>query len=166
MGESVSLSWQMVLIELISVVMLFLFLRRFAFPAIIKAMRDRSRRIQSDLDTAEATRLEAEELKARLEQEVREIKARAEETLSRAVRESEEKRRAIVEESHRESKRILAEAQAEIARERTAMMAEIRQQVVDLSIDVAERVIRQRMNQETDRKLVNDFIDRLGGVPQ
>ena len=70
MGQSVSLSWQMVVIELISVILLFVFLRRFAFPSIIKAMQDRARRIQSDLDTAEATRREAEELKAHLEQEL------------------------------------------------------------------------------------------------
>ncbi len=165
MGESVSLSWQMVLIELISVVLLFLFLRRFAFPSIMKAMRERSHRIESDLETAEATRREAEELKARLEEEVKEIKVRAEETLARAIKEAQEERRAIVDESHRESKRILAEAEAEIARQRTAMLHQVRQQVVDLSIDVAERIIGERMNQDTDRKLVNEFIDRIG-VPQ
>lgn len=165
MGASVSLSWQMVVIELISVILLFLFLRRFAFPSIIKAMKDRAHRIQSDLDTAEATRREAEELKARLEQEVKEIKVQAEQTLARAIKEAQAEKRSILEDSHRESKRILAEAEAEIIRQRDAMMKAVRQQVVELSMDVAERVIRERLTQEADRQLVNDFIDRIG-VPQ
>jgi F-type H+-transporting ATPase subunit b len=155
----------MIVIELISVILLFLFLRRFAFPSLIKAMQDRAHRIQSDLDTAEATRREAEELKAHLEQEVKEIKRRAEETLARAVKEAQDEKRSILEESHRESKRILAEAEAEIARQRRVMMQEVRQQVVELSLDVAGRVIHEHMNQETDRKLVHEFIDRIG-VPQ
>ncbi len=155
----------MMLIELISVLMLFGFLRRYAFPPMIKAMRDRSRRIQHDIQTAEATRLEAEALKASLEAEVKEFRRRADETLSRVVKEAQSERRRILDESQRESKRILEEAEAEIARERKAMIATVRQQVVDLSVEVAERVIRERMSQDIDRRLVSEFIERIG-VPQ
>lgn len=164
-GTTVSASWQMVVIELISVILLFLFLRRYAFPPIIKAMRDRSRRIQSDLDAAEQARREADALKTRLDAEVKEIKERAQEALARALKEAQEERRAILEESQRESKRIIAEAEAEIHREREAMLGEVRGQVVDIALEVAERIIRERLDQDADRRLVREFVDRIG-VPQ
>ncbi len=155
----------MMLIELVSVLMLFGFLRRYAFPPMIKAMRERAQRIQHDIETAEATRREAEALKTSLEVEVKEIRRRADETLSRAVKDAQNERRRILEESQRESKRILEEATAEVARERQAMLTAVRRQVVELSVEVAERMIRERMNQDTDRKLVSEFIERIG-VPQ
>lgn len=162
---TISLSWPQLLIELISVLLLFGFLRKYAYPPIMKAMRDRAAHIREELEAAEARRREAEELKAQLEQEVRDLKARVEQTLARAIGDAEERAQAIVEEAQREAKRILQDAEAEIRHEREAALASLRAQMVDLAIAVAEHVLRERLNEVEDRRLVNEFIDRIG-VPQ
>lgn len=162
---TISLTWPELLIELISVLILFAFLRAKAFPPIIKAMKDRSAHIQSEIEAAETQRRESEALKAGLEREVKEIKARADQALARALKDAEDQARSVLDEAKHEAKRIITEAEAEIRREQEAALASIRGQIADLAIAVAERVLEERLDGADDRKLVDRFIDRIG-VPQ
>jgi F-type H+-transporting ATPase subunit b len=162
---TISLSWPQLLIELISVLLLFSFLRAKAFPPILKAMRDRQERIRSDLEAAEARRREAEAMKAELEAEVKAIRERADQVLARAKKDAEEQARTILEEAQRESKRIISEAEVEIRREREEVLASLKAQIVDISLSVAEKVLRERLDAESDRRLVGEFVERIE-VPQ
>ncbi|MBX5467556.1 MAG: F0F1 ATP synthase subunit B [Firmicutes bacterium] len=161
----ISLSWPQLLIELISVLLLFAFLRAKAFPPIVKAMRDRQERIRSDLETAEARRKEAEAMKAALEAEVRSVRERADQVLARAKKDAEDQARAILEEAQRESKRILAEAEVEIRRQREEVLSSLRAQIVEISLSVAEKILRERLDSQADRRLVDEFVERIE-VPQ
>ena len=162
---TISLSWPQLLIELISVLILFAFLRAKAFPPILKAMRDRQERIRSDLEAAEARRREAEAMKAELEAEVKAIRERADQVLARAKKDAEDQARAILEEAQRESKRIIAEAEVEIRRQREEVLASLKAQIVDISLSVAEKILRERLDSERDRRLVDEFVERIE-VPQ
>lgn len=159
---TISLTWPQFLIELLSVLILFLFLRKMAFPPIVKAMKNRAEHIRNEIDAAEARRREAEELKAGLEQDVKEMKARADQALARALKDAEDQARSVLDEARHEAKRLVNEAELEIRREREAALAQIRAQIADLAITVAERVLEERLDAPGDQKLVHRFVERIG----
>jgi F-type H+-transporting ATPase subunit b len=146
----------------VAVLILFWFLRRYAFPPLLKAIRDRQARIASDLEAAERQRQEAEALKADLEQELRDVRQRAEAALNRALRDAEEEATQILDRARAESKRLIEDAQAEIRAERERALAAVKDQVAELAIGVAERVLAERLDAEADKRLFEQFLSEMG----
>jgi F-type H+-transporting ATPase subunit b len=147
---------------LIAVLLLFFFLRRYAFPPLLKAIRDRQARIASDIETAERTRLEAEQLKQDLEQQLKEVRQRAELAMTRALRDAEEESRQIVEHARQEARRLMEEAETEIQAERERAVLAVKAQAANLAVAVAERVLGEGLTQEQSQKLFEQFVDSVG----
>jgi F-type H+-transporting ATPase subunit b len=146
----------------VAVLILFLFLRRYAFPPLLKAIHDRQARIQSDLEAAERQREEAERLRRQLEEELKDVRQRAEAAFNRALRDAEEEAGQILERARTESKRLIEDAQAEIRAERDRALASVRDEVADLALRVAERVLSERLDQEADKRLFEEFLSQMG----
>lgn len=62
------------------------------------------------------------------------------------------------EKAREEGARLLGEAKAEIENEKQAAISDIRKQVVQLSVEIAEKVIRQNLSSD---KAQMDLIDRM-----
>ena len=54
----------------------------------------------------------------------------------------------------------IAQAQAEIASERDRLIGDLRGQVVDLALAAAEKVVRENMDTDRNRRMIEDFINR------
>jgi F-type H+-transporting ATPase subunit b len=147
---------------LIAVLLLFFFLRRYAFPPLLKAIRDRQARIASDIETAEQTRLEAEQLKQDLEQQLKEVRQRAELAMTRALRDAEEESRQIVERARQEARRLMEEAETEIQAERERAVLAVKAQAANLAVAVAERVLGEGLTAEQSQKLFEQFVESVG----
>ena len=61
------------------------------------------------------------------------------------------------------SKRATRRARREIAAERDRAVAELRREAVDLSLAAASKLIQKRLDSETDRKLVLEYLATLDG---
>lgn len=136
----------------------FLILWKYGFPSIIKMVNDRKAYIDESLRKAG----EASEKLANIEKEGEALLRTAREKQAAILREASETRNAIVEkaqaQAHEESARILADAKVEIESEKQAAIREIRTQVADLSVQIAEKILRQKLSSEDMQK---NLIDRL-----
>ena len=63
-----------------------------------------------------------------------------------------------------EAESIKARGHEEVVAERDRVAADLRRQVADLSLDVAERVVASNIDADSQRVLVDRYIDELGGV--
>ena len=73
-----------------------------------------------------------------------------------------EKERALaMEKTKQEQEELLARARREIAAERDRAVAELRREAVDLSLAAASKLIGKRLDSETDRKLVREYLATL-----
>ena len=61
---------------------------------------------------------------------------------------------------HVHAKAEIGKAKEEIARERDTAMAEIRQQVADLSLTISEKVIGQALDEQGQRRLIEEFLEQ------
>jgi F-type H+-transporting ATPase subunit b len=135
-------------------------LRRFAWGPILAALNDREASIAGALNEAEKVRKEMEELAASNENQLKE--ARAERDLMlREAREMADKLVADAKNTAREAAdKEVAAAKDAIALERKAAIAELKSEVGNISLDIAERLLRDKLESNDEQKaLVNRLID-------
>ena len=131
---------------------------KYGFPVIVKMVDERKAFIDESLKKAH----EANERLANIQKEGESILQEAREKQAQILREAAETRDAIVEKAQdkarSEGARLLDEAKAAIEQEKKAAIADIRQQVAALSVEIAEKVLRQNLK---DDKSQMDLIDRM-----
>ncbi len=142
---------------LVFLVVLFI-LWKYGFPVIVKMVDERKAFIDESLKKAH----EANERLANIQKEGESILQEAREKQAQILKEAAETRDAIVEKAQdkarSEGARLLDEAKAAIEQEKKAAIADIRQQVATLSVEIAEKVLKQNLK---DDKSQMDLIDRM-----
>jgi len=131
---------------------------KFGFPVITSMVAERQAFIDESLRKAH----EANERLANIQKEGESILQEAREKQAQILKEAAETRDAIVEKAQDKARaegvRLMEEAKAAIEQEKKAAIADIRQQVAALSVEIAEKVIRQNLR---DDKAQMDLIDRM-----
>jgi len=146
--------WQIILFLLL----LFL-LRKFAWRPILKAVEDRETGIKDALDAAEKAKLEMANLQADNEKLLQEARIERDNMMKEA-REMKTKMIADAkEEAQAEASKTIANAQIAIEGEKKAAIAELKQTVANLSIEIAEKVVKSELsNKEKQLALVDSML--------
>jgi F-type H+-transporting ATPase subunit b len=146
---------------LVSFLIVFFILKKFAWPAIVKGLKDRQQSIADSLATAERVKAEMAQLKSENE----ELLAKAREERAVMLKEARETKDKIVNEAKDQAKveasKIMREAAAAIEAQKMAALTDVKNQVGKLVVEVSEKVLRRELGnkeaQETHIKgLVND----------
>lgn len=139
-------------------IVVILILRKWGFPAIVKMVNDRKAFIDESLRKAH----EANEKLANIQRESESILQEAREKQAVILKEAAETRDAIVEKAQQkareEGSRLLNEAKAQIETEKQNAIRDIRTQVAELSVQIAEKVIRKKLSSDSKQM---DLIDKL-----
>ena len=139
-------------------VVVFFILAKFGFPAIIDMVENRKKYIDESLRKAH----EASERLENIQQEGETILQGAREKQAFIMKEAAETRDAIVEKAQEkardESARLLADAKKQIEIEKQNAIRDIRSQVAELSVQIAEKVLRERLSSDEQQM---EMIDRL-----
>ena len=132
----------------------FFVLAKFGFPAIIGMVEKRKNYIDESLRKAHeaSTRLE------NIKQESESILQEARDKQAVILKEAAATRDSAQAKAREESARIISEAKAEIESQKQAAISEIRGEVARLSVEVSEKVLRQKLG--TDQAQM-DYIDRM-----
>lgn len=137
-------------------------LKKFAWGPILKALKDREVSISDALHMAEKARMEVAGLKASNDQIM--VEARKEKDL--ILKEAREIKDKIIAEAKMqastETQKGIEMARQQIQAEKTAAINDIKNQVAELSVMIAEKVIRRQLDNPKDQKiLVEDLLKDL-----
>ena len=144
----------------IAFLVVLMLLRRFAWGPILQALSEREDTIAGALDEAKKVRQEMAELAESNESQLKEARGERDRML-REAREMADKMIADAKGRAREEaeKEVLAAKDA-IVLERKAAVAELKAEVGSLSLDIAERLLRDKLQNSSDQEaLVNRLID-------
>ena len=136
-------------------------LKRFAWPPLVKATEEREKRLQALLDEAEKKQAEAAQLLAQHERLLADTKASAHQLLQEARTAAEKERALAMEKTRQEQEELLERARRDITAERDRAVVELRREAVDLSLAAASRLISERLNTDSDRKIVQEYLASL-----
>ena len=154
--------WNEVIWGGLSFLILFVLMAKFAYPAVKKAMDDRSAKIQGDLDAAETAKSEAEQLRADYHAKLAEAKAEASRIIDEARQEAEAVRAERIAAIDGEIAEKRAQADADIIAAQDRALQEMRGQVTALAVGAAERIVEANLDAAAQSQLVDNFIDRVG----
>jgi len=141
---------------------LLLLMWKFGVPAVKNMEQAREDRIRNDLESAESARTEAEAEKAQYLAQIADAKNEAGRLIEEARQAAETLRTDLVARAELEADEIRARAQADIANQTNQAMARLRTDVAALSIDLAGRIVERNLDTDTNRQLVDSFIDQVG----
>ncbi|HEX7300781.1 MAG TPA: F0F1 ATP synthase subunit B [Solirubrobacteraceae bacterium] len=136
-------------------------LRKWAWPAITDALDKRQRMIEESIEAAERARAEAAELLEEYRARLREARAQAEEIVMRARKAAEAHERESLEDARRKREELMEQTRRDIEAETRRAIQEIRAEVADLTILATEKVTRKALDEDDQRRLVEEALQEL-----
>ena len=137
---------------LLAFLVVFFLLKKMAWPAIIKGLRDRENSISESLATAERVKAEMAQLKS--ENEV--LLAKAREERAQLLKEARETKDRLINEAKEQAKteanKIITEAQAAINAQKMAALTDVKNQVGKLVIEVTEKILRKELSNKAEQE--------------
>lgn len=153
---STGLLFWMTIVFLIVLVVLW----KWGFPAITKMVKERKDYIDDSLRKAH----EANEKLANIQKEGESILQEAREKQAAVLKEATATRDAIIAKAENQAKdrgaQLINDAKAEIEQEKQQAIREIRGQVAELSVKIAEKIIKQQLaTDDKQMELINKILD-------
>ena len=147
---------------LVSFAIVFFLLKKFAWKTILNMLYEREDSIDQALKSADKAREKMEKLQADNERILNEARAERE----KIFREAQEIREKIIgearEQALREKDKIIADARTTIETEKNAAIREIRNTAAELSVLVAEKLLRRELSVDLKQKeLVEQMIKEI-----
>jgi F-type H+-transporting ATPase subunit b len=139
-------------------------LSKWAWGPLTKQLEARRQKIAGEFAEAERRQIAADQLKAKLEQDLRGIDAKAREKLQEAVSEGQKVAGEIRAQAHSEAQARMARAEDEMMREREKAKELLKEQVIALSLATAEKILKSKLDEPAHRKLAGQFIDEVGAL--
>lgn len=141
---------------------LFAALWKFAWPGIKKGLDGRSGRIRQELETAEAAKLESQQTQAAYQAQLAEAKSEG----ARIIEDARQTADATKAERSRALEAEIAEmrrrAASEIDAAKTQAVSDLQGEVANIAIGAAEHVVEHNLDDDANRRLVENFISQVG----
>ena len=149
----------------VAFVLFLLILWRFGvWKRLGEALDDRRRRIQGDLENADAARREAEALLREYREQLQQAREEAREIVEDSKRRADQTRQDLIRRAERDADAVRQRAEQEIQAQLDRAKAELRRELGALSVRLAERVIGDNLDTERHLRLVDQYIEELSGA--
>ncbi|MBL7761811.1 MAG: F0F1 ATP synthase subunit B [Chitinophagaceae bacterium] len=145
---------------LLAFLIVFFILKKMAWPAIIKGLKDREQSISDSLATAERVKAEMAQMKSENEA----LLAQAREERAKLLKEARDTKDKIINEAKDQAKveanKIITEAQASINAQKMAALTDVKNQVGKLVIEVSEKILKRELgNKDAQEAHIKGLVD-------
>jgi F-type H+-transporting ATPase subunit b len=155
---TLGLNWQGLIWHAINFIVLLVLLRLVLYKPVVRMLDERAQRIRDSMQQADQARRAAEQaeadrqaLLAETRHEAEQMRARADEQAKRIIADAGER-------AQEQANRIIAQAEAQSEQMRNQTMAEVRAQIADLIVVAVDRVTRNALDANAQRTLVQQFL--------
>lgn len=139
---------------------LFPVIRSFFINPLADAIDERTSNLERTFSEAEDLRNEMTKMKQEYEQRLVQTEASAREQIQAQIREATALRQTLMAEATAKADELVKKAQEEIALEKDKVMTALRLEVVNLTLGATEKILGQSMDDEKNRRLVQEFIEK------
>ena len=146
---------------IVTFLIVFFVLRWKAWGPILSLVEEREKQIASSIEAAKRERAEAEKLLAEQKTAIAEARRDAQEMLRRNQQEVEKFREELMAKSRKEAEEFKAGAMREIEEQKSKAIAEVKAIAVDLSMEVAGKLLNERLDDTKHRALAEQFVQGL-----
>jgi F-type H+-transporting ATPase subunit b len=136
-------------------------LKKFAWKPLLSILEERRSKIKSEFDSIDKEKKKVDDLLSDYQAKLKEIDSLARVKIQEAAREGQKLANEIKENARGESKDILTRAREEIQRDVDKAKVQLKDDLVNMTMRATEKLIRERLDEEKDKKLIAEFIDAV-----
>ena len=150
--------------NILAFLLLLFILKKFAWGALLKLIDERREKISSGFESIEQAKREIAQLKAEYQERMAQIEEEGRAKIQAAVMEGRRVGAEVEEEARAHAREALEKSKEAIAGEVAKARAQLKEQVVDLAIQATHKILQQHLDEETDRRMIEAFIQEIHAV--
>jgi F-type H+-transporting ATPase subunit b len=153
-----------VLTQIVGFLVFLWLVRRYAWAPLLETLEARRQKIAADLAEAERRKQEAADVRAQLDRELRNIEQQARVRIQEAVTEGQRLAGDIKADAQAQARARLERAQAEIESEVAKARKALHEDVARMAVRGAEGILRKKLDETEQRRLIAEFIADVEGT--
>ncbi|SVB93017.1 uncharacterized protein METZ01_LOCUS245871 [marine metagenome] len=146
---------------IITFMVLFFVLAKFAWKPLMKMLQEREEMIRDSLDDAEKAKTELEHLNEESEAIMTKARAEAQTILANGKAAAEKVKEDTISKAKEQAIKILEKTEKQIQIEKDKAIADIKQEVVNLSLSVAKKLINKNLNDADNKSLIEETLKKV-----
>jgi len=159
--NALGLEPRLLLTQIVGFLIVLWLLKRFAWDKLLAFVEKRRETIAAEFEEIEQKRGEAESLRAKLAEEIDGIEHTRRARIQEAVHEANEIAAQVKEEARKEAVALRVKANRDVELELDKANATLRDRMTTAVITVAEKVIREELDDARHRKLIEEFLSEV-----
>ena len=155
---SLGVNLPLLVVFFINFIVLFVLLRLFLYKPVLKMLDERAKRTKDAMELADSTKKEFEQAKGDVQKQIEKGRQEAQAILTQAMQVGERLKEESRQEAQKQAQVIVDRTRAELGAERDKIVGDLRREFVDISIAAAEKVIKETLDKEKHRKLIEETL--------
>ncbi|MDD5095566.1 MAG: F0F1 ATP synthase subunit B [Dehalococcoidia bacterium] len=158
MINSLGISWQGLLVQLINFSILFGALGALAYKPIMKLLDERSEKIKEGLDKSEQAEKRAVEIDVEAKKALEEARKVGQALIAQATETAGKHGEVLKEQAKKEAEALIVRARGEIQSEKDQAIAQLRKEFADITILAAGKVISEELDKTKHQKVIDEVL--------
>ena len=142
-----------------NLLLLYWILKKLLFKPVTNFMDNRSNKIQEAIDSSNAMKEEIENMKAEYDEKLKNAGNEGKKIIEEYRGIADKEYNSAIMTAKADAQKIIEDARREIEIEKERAITDLKKEVGDLVVTASEKVIKKNMDNETNRKLISEFID-------
>ena len=149
------------LLNIINIVFLFIIVKILVYKPVKKFLDDRREKIKQETEEAQKLTDAANETLAKKDAILEESRIKGEEIASELYNKAQKKADGIINKAKSDAALIKEKAHSDIAAQKEDMIKSSKDEIADLSISIAEKILKREVNKEDNKRIVEEFFDEV-----
>ena len=155
---SLGINLPLLVVFIANFIVLLILLRLFLYKPVMKVLDERAKRAREAIELAEATKKEYDQAKDEVQKQIEKGRQEAQAIIGQAMQVAERLKEESRQEATKQVQVMIDRARAELEAERDKMVGDLRREFVSISIAAAEKVIKETLDRERHRKLIEETL--------
>ncbi len=150
------------LLNIINIIVLFIVVKALVYKPVKRFLDERSDRIAKETGAANELVEKANETLKIKDEILEEAKKKGEDLADKAYKEAKQSADSIIEDAKKKAKSIEDKAEEKAKAEKDKLLASSKDEIANLSITIAEKILKRETNQEDNQKILDEFFGNEG----
>jgi len=158
MVDSLGISWQGLVVQLVNFGILLALLGAFAYKPIMRMLDERTERIREGLEKSEEAEKRAADIDAEAKKALEEARKEGQAMIAQAKETADKRREEDIAQAKKDAEALLERARGEILLEKDRAISELRKEFADITIAAAGKIINEELDTDKHRKVIDEVL--------
>lgn len=143
----------------LNILVLFFILKKILFKPVTNHIENRNKKIEDALKAAEESKEMVKQMKLEYDEKLKAAKDEGQKVVDMYKGMGEKEYNTIIASAKEEANQIIVNAKSELQIEKDQLVKEVKEELADLVLAASEKVLKKNIDDDTNRKLISEFIN-------